>query len=371
LAANHAARQENGMVHRDILAIGASAGGFDALRFLAREFPRDFPASVLVVIHLPAAIPSTLDAILTQVGPLPASFAEDGEAMKRGHIYLAPRERHLLVDGDKLQLGSGPRENNTRPAIDPLMRSVALCCGSRAIGAVLTGTLGDGASGLHALKTSGGVAVVQDPADAAFPEMPAAALSRVKPDHVVSLAAMPALFSKLVREPVGPAKPVPDDVKYEVEIARSGRAIMRNMDHFGRRSVLACPDCHGVMWEIDEGDLVRYRCHVGHAYTAELLSLSLDENLTRALGSALRALDERLFLARRLGDQAREKGLNHVAESWAEKAQEFEKEAQVIRRAIRRIDELAVLSGKGQSPRPAQSPPRPAKRGEGGGEAAE
>lgn len=334
------------MAHRDILAIGASAGGFHALRFLAGEFPKDFPASVLAVIHLSSQFPSSLDAILTQAGPLPASFAMDGEAMQRGHIYLAPQSRHLLVDGDRLQLGIGPRENNSRPAIDPLMRSVALCCGPRAIGAVLTGTLGDGASGLQALKRCGGLTVVQDPNDAAFPEMPTTALSRAKPDHVIGLAGMPALFDKLVAQPAGAATPVPDEMKYEVEIARSGRAMMNNMDRIGRRSVLACPDCHGVMWEIDEGDLVRYRCHVGHAYTAELASAAIDENLNRALGSALRALDERIALAEGLRDDAREKGHKQSAESWAEKAQEFGKEAQVIRDAVRHIDEFAVAAGK-------------------------
>jgi len=330
------------MANRDVLAIGASAGGFDAFRRLAQALPADFPASVLIAIHLPSQFPSALDAILTQAGPLPARFAADGEAMERGRIYIAPRERHLLVDGECLRLGIGPRENNARPAIDPLLRSVAFCCGPRAIGAVLTGTLGDGASGLQALKTCGGLAVVQDPSDAAFPEMPAAALDRVKPDYVVSLEAMPALFEKLVHEPVGAARPVPHEIRYEVEIARSGRATMNDMDRIGSRSVLACPECHGVMWEIDEGDLVRYRCHVGHAYTAELVSIGLDDNLNRALGSALRALDERAALADRLFAQARDRGLTHVAESWAEKAQEFGSEAEVIRTAIRRVDDLAT-----------------------------
>ncbi|SRR5579883_132712 len=334
------------MANRDILAIGASAGGFDALRFLANKFPKDFPASVLVVIHLPSQFPSELDAILTKAGPLPASFAKDGETMKRGHVYLAPRERHLLVDGDRLQWGAGPRENNTRPAIDPLLRSAALCCGARAVGAVLTGTQGDGASGLQALKACGGVTVVQDPSDAAFPEMPATALNLAKPDHVVALAAMPALFDKLARSPAGAARPVPGEIKYEVEIARSGRATMTDMDRIGRRSVLACPDCHGVMWEIDDDNLVRYRCHVGHAYTAELMGVALEENLSRALGSALRALEERVSLAERLGEQARAQGRAHVQQSWLEKRQEFAKEAQVIRDAIRRIDELAVAAGK-------------------------
>ena len=330
------------MANRDILAIGTSAGGFEALRFLAGEFSRDFPASVLVVIHLSSQFRSGLDAILTRAGPLPASFAVDDEKLERGHVYIAPAERHLIVDSGHLRLGSGPRENNSRPALDPLFRSTALCCGPRTVGAVLTGTLGDGAAGLSALKQSGGITVVQDPSDAAFAEMPTTALIRSRPDHVVGLAGMPALFDKLVREPAGEAMPVASSLEYEVNIASGGRGSMTEMDRIGRRSVLACPDCHGVMWEIDEGELVRYRCHVGHAYSAEIMSLALDENLKRAFGSALRALDERIALARKLEAQASTSGRTGIAKSWAAKALEFEAEANVIRDSIRRTDEIGA-----------------------------
>jgi len=330
------------MANRDILVIGTSAGGFEALRFLAREFPRDFPASVLVVIHLSNQFRSALDSILTQAGPLPATFATDGEEIKRGHIYIAPSEHHLLVQNAGLRLGLGPRENNARPALDPLFRSAGLCCGSRAIGAVLTGTMGDGAAGLSALKQCGGITVVQDPNDAAFPEMPTTALARAKPDHVVSLASMPTLFDELVRQPPGRPMPVPPMIAYEVNIAKGGRSSMSEMDRVGRRSVLACPDCHGVMWEIDEDELIRYRCHVGHAYTAELMSLALDENLRRALGTALRALDERLALASKLEKQAISSGRTQVAEYWAGKAREFGEEAEVIRDSIMRSDRIAA-----------------------------
>jgi two-component system chemotaxis response regulator CheB len=315
------------MAHRDILAIGTSAGGFEALHFLAGEFPPDLPASVLVVIHLSSQFPSTLDAILTQAGRLPASFAEDGEKFERGRIYIAPPERHLLVESERLRLGWGPRENHAKPALDPLFRSCALCCAPRAIGAVLTGTLGDGAAGLSALKQCGGITVVQDPSDAAFPEMPTAALTRL---------------NALVRRPVGQPTPVPQGLGYEVDIASGARSNMREMDRIGRRSVLACPDCHGVMWEIDDDELVRYRCHVGHAYSAELMSLALDENLTRALATALRALDERTAVAKKLQKQASEAGRTRIAESWERKAREFEEEAKVIRDSVRRSDEIAA-----------------------------
>jgi len=330
------------MANRDILALGTSAGGFDALRFLAGEFSPDLPASVVVVIHLSGQYQSSLDAILTQAGPLPASFAADGDRLEKGRIYIAPAERHLIVETDRLRLGSGPRENNARPSLDPLFRSAALCCGSRTVGAVLTGTLGDGAAGLSALKQCGAVTVVQDPRDAAFGEMPATALARARPDHVVSLAGMPALLEKLVRQAAGQPAPVPANLEYEVNIASGGRGSMSEMDRIGQRSVLACPDCHGIMWEIDEGELVRYRCHEGHAYTAEVMSLALDDNVRRALASALRALDERTALARKLETQARAGGRNLSADSWSDKAREFEEEARIIRESIRRTDEIAA-----------------------------
>jgi two-component system chemotaxis response regulator CheB len=346
------------MANRDILAIGTSAGGFNALRVLASGFSPDLPATVLVVIHLPAGIESNLDALLSQAGPLPASFARDGEAMERGRVYIAPPACHLLVDGDRLGLGHGPRENYARPAIDPLFRSAAVCCGHRTIGVVLTGTMSDGAAGLQALQAGGGLTVVQDPSDAAFAEMPAAALRLAKPDHVANLDAMPELLAQLVEWPAGPPVQPPERLEYEVDIARNGHSSMSTMDRIGRRSVMSCPDCSGVLWEIDEADVVRYRCHVGHAYTAELLSLSLDDNLRRALGSALRALDERIALARKLHQQATDSGHRLLAASWARKLREAEEEAKILRDSVRRTDEIARRYARGTPPEDVSAEPR-------------
>jgi two-component system chemotaxis response regulator CheB len=330
------------MANRDIVAIGTSAGGVEALTFLAKEFPPQFPASVLVTIHLPSEIRSTLDEVLSRAGPLPARFAGDGDVLKTGRIYVAPPNRHLIVDGHRLGLGEGARENNARPAIDPMLRSAAVCCGARTVGVVLTGTLGDGASGLCAVRRAGGISVVQDPEDAEFSEMPLTALKRTQPDHVVPLAEMPALLNGLVHQRTGEVKPVPRSFKFEVDMARGGHATMDEMDSIGRRSVLACPDCGGVMWEIDEGELSRFRCHVGHAYTAEMMSLALDENLRRALARAERALEERAALARKLNKQALHAGHTLLAGTWAEKAREFEREMDIIRNSIRRMDRLAT-----------------------------
>jgi two-component system chemotaxis response regulator CheB len=201
------------MANRDVVAIGTSAGGVDALLYLVKHLSRTFPASVLITIHLPNHTRSALDEILSQAGPLSAQFARDGDILQKGRIYIAPPDRHVLLDDHRLSLGTGPRENNSRPAIDAMLRSVAVCCGARAIGVVLTGTLGDGASGLWAVRKCGGLSVVQDPHDAAFSEMPLTALNRASPDHVAKLSDMPALLEKLVQEPAAQQMPVPRDMK--------------------------------------------------------------------------------------------------------------------------------------------------------------
>jgi len=330
------------MANRDIVAIGTSAGGVEALMYLAQRFRPDFPATVLVTIHLSSQFPSSLDELLSRAGPLPATFADDGARLRKGQIYLAPPNRHLLIEHDRVRLGSGPRENNARPAIDPMLRSAAVCCCGRSIGVVLTGTLGDGASGLWAVQQCGGMTVVQDPHGAAFPEMPQNALDRLRPDHVVALDRMPALLDSLVHQSAGEPQPLPVGIRYEVDVARRGEGTMREMDRIGRRSVLSCPDCQGTMWEIDEGDLVRFRCHVGHTYIAELMSLALDESLRRALASAQRALEERVALARKLQHQASDRGQHHMADTWGAKAGEYEAEMQVIRKSIRRMEAVAA-----------------------------
>jgi two-component system chemotaxis response regulator CheB len=332
------------MNNRDVIGIGASAGGIQALLTLVGKLPPDLPAAVLVTIHLHPQFRSSLDDIVSRAGRLPAAFAREGDAYRPGAIYIAPPDRHLLVYGDRLRLGSGPRENNSRPAIDPMLRSAAACCGVRSIGVVLTGTLGDGASGLWAVDRCGGLTVVQDPDDAAFPEMPLNALRRVAPDFVLPMADIAAKLDELARRAAGDPVAVPGHIPFEVEIARGqsrdSQGQMEAMDQIGRRSVLACPECHGVLWEIDEGELTRYRCHTGHAYTAELLNLALDESLRRALAGAARALEEQLTLTKRLHRQAEEAQHSASAADWALRVTEVENELGTLRAAMQRVDEL-------------------------------
>lgn len=342
------------MANRDILAIGTSAGGVEALMQLVKGLEPELRAMVLVTIHLPATYRSSLDELLSKSGPLPAHFAEHGEEFCSGRICIAPPNRHLLVDGEKLWLGAGARENYARPSVDVMFRSAAVCCGGRMIGVILTGTLGDGASGLWTAAQCGAITVVQDPRSAAFAGMPDTALERVQADHIVDLPNMALLLNELVHQPACKTLPAPRGAKLELAAARSGDGDMAAMDEMWRRSLLSCPECQGVMWEIDEGQLVRYRCHAGHAFTDEVMSAALDESLSKGIATAKRVLEERVMLAQRLHKQAIENGHPLTAATWVDRIAEYQVEMETVVKAILRIEAIAASSqlagGKGAGP---------------------
>ena len=322
------------MTTHDVVAIGASAGGFQALRELAKGLPGDFPAALLVTIHLHPEASKVLPDLVDRAGPLPAGFAEDGEEIARGGIYIAPPDLHLLVDDGRVMLRRGPRENGARPAIDPMFRSVAVAYGSRAIGVILTGGLNDGSSGLNAIKRCGGIAVVQDPRDAQYPDMPTSALASTPVDHVVTLGDMAALLGRLTAQPARPGPTPPAELRHEVGIAAQRDSSMALNEELGERSLLTCPECHGLLWEIKDGDLVRYRCHVGHAFTLEALEAEQATELDRALSSALRALSERIHVVRRLAEESRKLRQDRMTRRWESRVREYEGQAAVIRAAL-------------------------------------
>lgn len=328
------------MANRDIVAIGASAGGLSALKRVIAGFPADLEAAVLVVQHLKSDHHSELARILDRAGPLPAGFAEDGAPAAHGRIHIAPPNRHLLLQGDTLHLSHGAWENGARPSVDALFRSVAVCCGSRSIGVVLTGYLDDGSAGLRALRRCGGVAVVQDPADAEFPDMPRNALEATEADHIAALDELPRLLVRLVAAAAGPPVPIPPEIQLEADImARRHRDEMAALDRLGDRSVFTCPDCGGVMWELHDGGTLRYRCHLGHAYSAVSFGHAMSEEVVQGMETALRALEERGRMLRRLGEQAGRSGQAQAAKLWSERAEAFARQAEAIRAALLRIHE--------------------------------
>jgi len=320
------------MSGRDIVVVGFSAGGIAPLMQLVADLPSDFPASVLVVHHFPAQSISALPSILNRAGTLAATQPADGERIVPGRIYVARPDRHLLVRDGSVRVTTGPREHGHRPAIDPLFRSAARIYGPRVVGVILSGTLDDGTSGLLEIKTAGGLAVVQDPASAAYPGMPASAIDHVTVDYVVLPGELGALLDRLVRAPAPyPAAALPTDPP---EPAIAGTAALCNGAPAARPSGMVCPECGGVLWEAETGGLVHFTCHVGHGYSAESLLAGQSDSLERALWGAVRALEEKAELARRLADMASEQGLQRAATRYGGAAREAEHGSNMIRETL-------------------------------------
>lgn len=294
------------MPGHDRIVIGTSAGGVEALLTLAGSLPADLPAAVFVVLHLSADGPTLMPELLTRAGPLPARQAEDGEAIQHGQIYVAPPDHHLLVAPGHVHVVRGPAENGFRPAVDALFRSAAYAYGPRTVGVVLTGMLDDGTAGLMAIKRRGGVAVVQDPADALFPDMPKSALRYVAVDAVRRLDEIPPLLARLALEQVDEKEAVPmsENLEREVGISRMDPAALKHASEFGTPSPHSCPDCGGVLMEYYDDDLLRFRCQVGHAYSRDSMLAQETKALDRSLWMAYRALEERASLGRRLAQDA-------------------------------------------------------------------
>ena len=321
--------QGSGSPLHDVVVVGASMGGLDALRTLAAGLPAGFPAAVFVVLHTAADGPGLLAEILDAAGPLPAAFARDGEPVRPGRITVAPPDAHVLLTDGGVRLSRGARENRSRPAVDPLFRSAAVTFRSRVVGVVLTGYLDDGAAGLRAVAECGGLAVVQDPATAAYPSMPRAALAAVPTAMPVPIDGLAGLLHDLVGRPAGPAPPVPPRLLVEAKITERGMSDTETMDQLGQRSHVTCPECGGTLWLIEQGSdgrPDRYRCHTGHAYTEGALYGAQTESTEQALYVALRTLEERSQMLRRMGDQ--------YGEAYTFRAAEMDRHADAIRAVL-------------------------------------
>jgi two-component system, chemotaxis family, protein-glutamate methylesterase/glutaminase len=320
----------------DIITIGASAGGVEALAQLARGLPRDVPAALFVVHHFPPYGTSVMPNILSRAGPLPAAHAVDGEAIRPGRIYVAPPDHHLLVKPGHVRLGRGPRENGHRPAVDPLFRSAARAYGRRVIAVVLSGTLDDGTAGLVAVKRRGGIAVVQHPDDALYSGMPQSAIDNVAVDEILPLSEIAPALVRLAHEPVEEkgAEPVSDEMEIESDIAELDMAAFQHEERPGIPSGFACPECGGALWELSEEEMFRFRCRVGHAYSSDTLLAHQTDALEAALWTAARALEESKALAHRLKDRALKRGNPLMAERFEDRAREAEQRAALIRRLL-------------------------------------
>jgi two-component system, chemotaxis family, protein-glutamate methylesterase/glutaminase len=300
---------------RDLIVVGASAGGVEALREFAAGLSTDLAASVLVVLHLPAGGTSALPAILRRCGKLPVHSAKDGMPLADATIYVAPPNHHLLVVDDRIALSHGPTENGRRPAIDALFRSAAIVRGPRVVGVLLSGVLDDGVAGLVSIAGCGGKVVVQDPDEAIYPGMPRRAMQTLAVDHVLPAAGMGAVLDKLSREEVtlnaATASSSLLRLEHAIAIGDSSAHTGRDPAELGTLSGFTCPDCDGALVEMSTGG--RYRCRVGHAWTGEALLDAQGLAWERALAVAIRTLDEKAALSRRMADQARDRGSDALA----------------------------------------------------------
>lgn len=328
------------MTKHDIVVIGASAGGVYALRELVAALPTDFKASIFVVQHLSSTTPSYLPHILSAAGTLRAVHPVDGAPIQPGVIYLAPPDHHLLLEPNRILVKKGPKENRFRPSIDALFRSAAYAFGTRAIGVILTGLMNDGTSGMWSIKRLGGVGIIQDPDDAMYPSMPASVLEYVEVDYRVSITELGPLLVKLTQEEAPDPQLLPAEevkrMRTEIDIAAQKNAFDMGVLSMGEPTALTCPECHGALIQLKEGRLIRYRCHTGHAHTADSLLAEVSKSVENSLWSAIRGLEETIILLEQTANSMVESG--HAAE-----AKKFFAESRRTQQQSRRLHEFVAL----------------------------
>lgn len=325
-------------ITHDIIVSGASSGGLEALQTVVGGLPPDLRAAVFVVWHMAPNSEGVLPRVLQRVTSLPTAHAKSGELIVPGRIYVAPPDHHLLLEGGRVNLTRGPKENRFRPAVDPLFRSAANAYGARVIGVILTGALDDGTGGLWTIKSRGGLAVVQDPTDAEVASMPEAAIRAVEVDHVVPVDQIATLLACLSRGPQhGREASAPEDAdmtEIDLHLAAAREGPTMGSLAFGDQSPFACPECHGALSVFEAADMMRFRCRTGHVFSADDLLAAITHDVEKSLYRALRAIDERVGLLNHLGDHLAEKNQAALAAHYFLEAQEAEAGARLVRRAF-------------------------------------
>lgn len=359
--------RNNQAQNRDIIVIGGSAGSIGALRQIIPALPSDIPAAVFIVVHIGERT-SLLHEFLGRATNMPVERAINGAMFEHGRIYIARTDRHLLLHNDHMLLRRSAHENLARPAVDPLFRSAAASLGSRVIGIVLSGALDDGSAGLLAIERCGGITMVQDPSDAEYSDMPLGALRVVNADYCAPASDIAALVTRLVGEPAGPSPPAPMEIRVEAAISAQELTAMKELDKLGKPSRMTCPECSGDLWEIKEGALLRYRCHVGHAYTSEAMDVGQAQQMEHRLWQLLRLHQERSELMRTRAEHERDLQHGELARQFAERAQRYEQDADLIRELLRHGDgsadrEHGTHNESDEAPREPQKRKASPKRG--------
>jgi len=323
-----------------IVVIGASAGGVSAILTIARNLPASLPAAVLVVVHVGQG-PSLLPDLLNRAGPLPAARAVHAEPIEPGRIYVAPPDYHLLVRDGALELSHGPRENHTRPAIDPLFRTAARAYGSQVIAVVLSGALNDGAAGLMAITDRGGKIIVQDPEEAFMSGMPVSALQSVDVDLVLPLASIPDAIERLVasneQTRAQGRQSMADDFERTKALIEEDMAEQADDRRSGELSLFTCPDCGGSLWQSHSPALLSFECHVGHTFSWAALVGQKTEQLETALWASVRLLVERATLNRQVAVRSRSTRGGALAQHFEEQADHDQQHADLLRELLERL----------------------------------
>jgi two-component system chemotaxis response regulator CheB len=329
---------------RDIIVIGGSAGAIDAVSNVLDGVPPDIPAALFVVIHSGRDAPGFLTDIFSKRTKLKVGYAEDNEPIELGHVYVAPSDRHLLIKPGVCRIVRGPKENNFRPAIDPLFRSAAYTYGPRVIGVLLSGMLDDGAHGMYQIGQEGGVTVVQAPDDCAQREMPLSAIERVGVDHVLPSKEIGPLLHQLAQQngfqAAGPSEE-------QADVTEGVVSALEVPGVENPSSPFICPDCGGSLWEVRDGNLLRYRCHAGHGVTAETLLESQSDEIEQALWTSVRLLEEQADLQKRLASQWHAAGNQWLRTRFEDNAEDRQGAAKLIR---------GLLTGSRQRGHPEKSP---------------
>jgi len=323
---------------RNVIVIGASAGGIRALSSLIAGLPDDLDAAILVVLHLSKR--SNADVItmgFQKQTTLNCQVATEGAKIKKGHLYLAPPEHHLMISSGNIHLTQGPHENKYRPSIDVLFRSAAVHYGHRTIGIILTGLLDDGTSGMSAIGKAGGICIVQDPADAEYGDMPQSVLNNMEVDYKVSLTKIPTVVEVLMSQPLPLEKAIPVELKIEADITEKVMSDLNQLRKIADRSDFICPDCGGGLWAIRNDPMHRYRCHTGHVYTERLLVERQVEGIEESLWVSIRMLEERrnMMLLMRTHDE--EAGNLQLAESNQGRAIEIDRHIKKLKQVLTKL----------------------------------
>jgi two-component system chemotaxis response regulator CheB len=348
------------MASRDVVVVGASAGGVEALRDLVSRLPADYPAALLVVLHVPPAGRSALPDILTRAGRLPARHATDGDVLTPGQILVAPPNRHLIVYDSAVTLSPGPRENGHRPAIDVLFRTAARALGPRVMAVILSGALDDGTAGGVAVKLRGGTCLAQDPEEALHPSMPRSAIHAGCVDIVGTLSEIAEALIDLAGQPAPEvAPPVSPLMNLEAVMADLDPRGFGDHEHPGVPAAFSCPDCQGTLYQINEGGLVRFRCRVGHAWSVESLLAQQSSAYESALWMAMRSLEEKASLSRNLAVRARERGNVLSAESFENQVAETLHAAELVREVIDKVSAGARMEVDGGTHEKGRAPVEP------------